>query len=105
MFMLMFSILIHMPGKSNLSQLRKFQPFMRSQLPLACISRGASHGSERSAVVQFDYYGSVERYDQYVKSRPSCYIDTTHRGSEIAGEAAAALAAAAMAFKENNVKR
>jgi len=55
--------------------------------------------------LDFNYYGSVERYDTYVKSRPSCYIDTKTRGSEIAAEAAAALAATAIVFKENNVKR
>ena len=47
----------------------------------------------------------MERYDQYVKSRPSCYIDTKTRGSEIAGEAAAALAATAIVFKANKVPR
>jgi hypothetical protein len=55
--------------------------------------------------LDFDYYGSVERYDTYVKKRTTCYIDSKNRGSEIAGEAAAALAAASMVYKANGVKR
>lgn len=58
-----------------------------------------------NSTLDFNYYGAVEDYDTYVKSRPSCYIDTNTRGSEIAGEAAAALAATVIAFKANNVKR
>lgn len=55
--------------------------------------------------LDFDYYGSVERYDTYVPKRTTCYIDKDHRGSEIAGEAAAALASAAMVFKRFGRKR
>lgn len=33
--------------------------------------------------LDFDYYNSVERYDQYVSRRPSCYIDRRNRGALI----------------------
>lgn len=31
--------------------------------------------------LDFAYYGSVERYDSYVKKRTTCYIDTKTRGA------------------------
>lgn len=43
--------------------------------------------------IDFNYYGPVEEYDQY-NERPAFYINAEATGSEIAGEAAAALAAA-----------
>jgi hypothetical protein len=55
--------------------------------------------------LDFDYYNSVERYDQYVPKRTTCYIDRRNRGSEIAGEAAAALASAALMYRRLGVKR
>ena len=38
--------------------------------------------------LDFDYYNSVERYDQYVPKRTTCYIDRTHRGAQPASIAA-----------------
>jgi hypothetical protein len=31
--------------------------------------------------LDFDYYNSVERYDQYVPKRTTCYIDRRNRGA------------------------
>ncbi|KAK9803628.1 hypothetical protein WJX72_006865 [[Myrmecia] bisecta] len=50
----------------------------------------------------FNYYGPPEYYDEYVNDGPRrnvTYITLDDPGSEIAGEAAAALAAASVAFK------
>jgi hypothetical protein len=38
--------------------------------------------------LDFDYYNSVERYDQYVPKRTTCYIDRRNRGARAAGSMA-----------------
>lgn len=45
--------------------------------------------------LDFNYYGPVEEYEQYI-DRPAFYINAQAPGSEIAGEAAAALSAASL---------
>lgn len=34
--------------------------------------------------LDFDYYNSVERYDQYVPKRTTCYIDRRNKGAQAA---------------------
>mmetsp|Transcript_6836 Transcript_6836/g.19716 ORF Transcript_6836/g.19716 Transcript_6836/m.19716 type:complete len:804 (+) Transcript_6836:5446-7857(+) len=54
-----------------------------------------------NSTLDFNYYGPVEEYQDFVAERPSCYINAANPGSEIAGEAAAGLAAAYIVMKAN----
>lgn len=57
-----------------------------------------------NSTLDFNYYGPVEEYSDFVKQRPSCYINAANPGSEIAGEAAAGLAAASIVLKAQSTK-
>ncbi|KAK9828596.1 hypothetical protein WJX72_000945 [[Myrmecia] bisecta] len=53
--------------------------------------------------LDFDYYGPPEEYDSFVSSRPVFYLTEADPGSEITGEAAAALAASYLALRDSTV--